>query len=89
MREVLGLYFLGLERSKGNSLGQFIAAIIMERFDDRMSHEWATHVTDSTDPPDIDEMLDFLARIWPASHYSSRSIKLFSLYKKDVISSQT
>ncbi len=62
MRETLETHLRGLERCNGNTLEQFLVAVITERFDKRMKHEWSTHTADSTNLPIIREILDFFKK---------------------------
>ncbi len=62
MRVTLETQLRGLERCNVNTLQQFLAAVITERFDKRMKHEWSTHTADSTSLPIIREILDFFKK---------------------------
>ncbi len=53
------MHLRGFERCNGNTLEQFLATVVTERFDKRMKHEWSTYASDYTDPPTIRDVLDF------------------------------
>ena len=53
MRETLETHLRGLEHCDGATLEQFLAVVIIERFDKKMKHEWSTHTADSNNLPTI------------------------------------
>ncbi len=62
MRETWEMHLRGLERCNGNTLEQFLATVVTERFDKSMKHEWSTYASDFTDPPTIRDVLDFFRK---------------------------
>ncbi len=62
MRETLEINMRGIERVKGNTYEQLLAAIVMDRFDAQMRHEWTAFYSDSSKLPTIFEVLDFFRK---------------------------
>ncbi len=52
----------GINRIKGATYQQFLAAILMDRFDSQMMHEWTSHAADSTTLPEIKDVLAFFRK---------------------------
>ena len=57
MRETAETHIKSIERMKGKTFEQFIAAIFISRFDSQMEHEWTTHSSDT-----IGEVLEFFRK---------------------------
>ena len=62
MRETAETHIRGIERMKGKTFEQFIAAIFISRFDSQMEHEWTTHSSDPDKLPTIGEVLEFFRK---------------------------
>jgi len=42
-----------MERLKGDTLQQFLAAVAIDRFDSQMAHEWSTYSSDPSKLPTL------------------------------------
>ncbi len=59
MREKIEINMHGMERAGGATFQQFLAAIIMEGFDEKVRHEWTSNYSDINRFPNIEEILTF------------------------------
>jgi len=62
MRETLDVNLKGLEECGGDTLQQFVAAMIISRFDRNMTYEWSHYWEDLATLPTIQEVRDFFRK---------------------------
>lgn len=62
MRETIEFGIRGLETCEGYTIEHFLAALVSDRFDSYMAHEWASQTAGSTKLPKIQELIDFFKR---------------------------
>ena len=63
MREMTESILRGMSSVKGDTFEHLVAAILMERFDDNMKHEWTTHIATTRDK-ELPTMMNIIEFFW-------------------------
>ena len=63
MREIIQSTRDGLRFCEGLSIDHFMAAVVLDRFDDQMRDKWNTHTAGATKLPKIQEISDFFTKL--------------------------